>query len=54
MATLGDVSVAFLVRLKELNLVKSQSSIVVMGILSNVWLVLFPEIVFNIPYTPAG
>ena len=50
-ATLGDVSGAFLVRLKELNLVKSQSSVVVMGILSNVWLLLFPEIVFNILYT---
>ena len=45
-ATLGDVSGNLLVRLKELNLVKSQPSVVVMGILSNVWLLLFPEIVF--------
>ena len=51
MATVGDVSGNFLLRLKEFNIVKSQPSIVVMGILSNVWLLLFPEIVFNILYT---
>mgnify|MGYP001279992626 CR=1 FL=1 len=32
--------------MKELNLVKSQPSIVAMGIVSNVGLLLFPEIVF--------
>lgn len=46
-ATIGDVSGNFLLRLKELDLCKSQNSIVVMGILSNFWLLLFPEIVFN-------
>ena len=51
MATVGDVSGNFLLRLKEFNIVKSQPLIVVMGILSNVWLLLFPEIVFNILYT---
>ena len=40
-----------LLRLKELDIVKSQPSIVVLGILSNVLLLLFPEIVFNILYT---
>ena len=50
-ATLGDVSGNLLLRLKELDLVKSQPSIVVFGILSNVLLLLFPEIVFNILYT---
>jgi len=50
-ATVGDVSGNFLLRLKEFNIVKSQPLIVVMGILSNVWLLLFPEIVFNILYT---
>ena len=49
-ATLGDVSGTLLVRLKELNLVKSQPSIVAMGIVSNVGLLLFPEIVFYTLY----
>ena len=40
-----------MLRLKELDLVKSQPSVVVLGILSNVLLLLFPEIVFNILYT---
>mmetsp|Transcript_9991 Transcript_9991/g.11460 ORF Transcript_9991/g.11460 Transcript_9991/m.11460 type:complete len:213 (+) Transcript_9991:330-968(+) len=50
-ATVGDVSGNLLLRLKELDIVKSQSSIVVMGILSNFWLLLFPEIVFNSIYS---
>ena len=49
-ATIGDVSGNLLLRLKELDLIKSKSSIVVMGILSNVLLLLFPEIVFNSIY----
>ncbi len=49
-ATVGDVSGNLLLRLKELEIVKSQPSIVVMGILSNFWLLLFPEIVFNTIY----
>jgi hypothetical protein len=47
-AILGDVSGNLLLRLKELGLIKSQPAIVVMGILSNVLLLLFPEIVFHI------
>ena len=49
-ATLGAVSGTLLMRMKELNLVKSQPSIVVMGIISNVWLLLFPEVVFYTLY----
>lgn len=49
-ATVGDVSGNFLLRLKELGIFKNPSSIVVMGILSNIWLLLFPEIVFNSIY----
>jgi len=49
-ATIGDVSGNLLLRLKELDLVKSQPSIVVVGILSNFWLLLFPEILFNSIY----
>lgn len=50
-ATIGDVSGNLLLRLKELGIVRSQPSIVVMGILSNFWLLLFPEIVFNNIYS---
>ena len=49
-ATLGAVSGTLLMPMKELNLVKSQPSIVAMGIVSNVGLLLFPEIVFYTLY----
>mmetsp|Transcript_3022 Transcript_3022/g.7099 ORF Transcript_3022/g.7099 Transcript_3022/m.7099 type:complete len:402 (-) Transcript_3022:1277-2482(-) len=46
-ATLGDVSGNLLLRLKQLGVVTASESIVVMGILSNFLLLLFPELVFN-------
>ncbi|CAJ1949933.1 unnamed protein product [Cylindrotheca closterium] len=46
-ATIGDVSGNLLVRLKQLGGVTASESTVVIGILSNFLLLLFPELVFN-------
>jgi hypothetical protein len=49
-ATLGDVSGNFLLRMQELQVFRSESAIVVCGISSNLILLLFPEIIFNTLY----
>jgi len=50
-ATIGDMSGNLLLRLQQLTIFRSPSAIVVCGILSNFWLLLFPEIVFNSIYS---
>lgn len=49
-AIIGDTTGNLFLRMKELKIVKSSAAIVLIGIVSNFLLLLFPEIVFNSVY----